>query len=156
MKNEISHFLAKFEVVDVKSFSKLKWKNLVRKKITELNTEFLIEWSRRYKKLDYLSLSNEEFGLKEYFLVLDLDHARLRFRERAQCLRTCKVQFPSNWKNIQMMFQCTHCDEIDSGSSHWRTCSGYTFLRKDKDLDDLHQLITYYQEIIKLRDEEES
>ena len=101
LKNEISHFLSKYEVVNVNSFSKATWRNLVRKKITEMNRNYLIEWSRSYKKLDYLSLANEEFGLKEYFTILGLDQARLKFRERAKCIKTCKVHFPSDWRNIK-------------------------------------------------------
>ena len=116
----------------------------------------MIEWSRKYKKLDYLSLSNEEFGLKEYFSTLNLDQARIKFRERAKCLKTCKMHFPSDWLNIKTMFQCRNCDEIDSGAGHWITCPGFQHLRKSRNLEDMSQLVTYYQEIIRIRDENET
>ena len=43
LKNEISHFLSKYEVVNIDSFWKATWRNLVRKKITEINRNYLIE-----------------------------------------------------------------------------------------------------------------
>ena len=154
LKDEVARFLAKFGIVNVESFSKVKWKFFVRSKISKMNKEFMIEWSRKYKKLDYLSLSNEEAGLKEYFSALSLEQARIKFRERAQCLKTCKTHYPSDWSNIKSMFKCLHCDEIDAGASHWITCQGYQHLRQSKDLEDTAQLVGYYQDIIKLRDEE--
>ena len=115
----------------------------------------MIDWAKKYKKLDYLSLCNEDFGLKTYFSVLSLDQAKVKFRERAKCLKTCKLQFPSDWSNIKSMFKCYHCDDIVSGANHWKTCRGYNHLRLNRDLEDLPQLISYYQEIIKMRDEDD-
>ena len=155
LRDEISHFLAKFEVFEVSTFSKREWKEFVRRKIVQLNREYLIEWCQKYKKLDQLSLSIEEFGLKDYFSILSLDQARVKFRERAKCLRTCKLHYPSDWLNIKTMFKCRHCEDIDSGDGHWKTCSGYKHLRDNKNLDDISQLISYYQEVIKMRDEDE-
>ena len=155
LRDEVVHFLAKFEVTEVSAYSKKEWKYFIKEKIEQLNREFLVEWCQKYKKLDHLSLSIEEFGMKEYFSILSLDQARVKFRERAKCLKTCKLHYPSDWLNIKTMFKCRHCDDVDSGDGHWKICMGYKHLREDRNLDDIFQLINYYQDVIRMRDEDE-
>ena len=82
LRQEIFGFLSKFEVVDVTKFFKEKWKIFVRSSITELNRLRLLDQIKLCKKVDYLSLSCEEFKLKDYFLELTLDESRLFFRSR--------------------------------------------------------------------------
>ena len=45
-------FLAKYKVIDVKLFSKLKWKAFVLEKIKELNRHILLEERKQYKKME--------------------------------------------------------------------------------------------------------
>ena len=64
LRNEVKMFLSKYNVIDVKSFNKLKWKTFVLEKIKELNREFLLEEMKKYKKLDIVDLSLEDLDSK--------------------------------------------------------------------------------------------
>merc|ERR1711954_342884 len=52
LRNEIIHFLSRYEVHDVKSYSKEKWKAFVRDKINHMNREYLETEMYKYKKID--------------------------------------------------------------------------------------------------------
>ena len=146
--NEIQHFLNKHEIVDVKNYSKKEWKDFVKDRIQWENREFLLESSKRYKKLDYLSLSSEEPGVKEYFKNLDLAGSRIKFKERSGCMTTCKASFLS--QNLTSMF-CTFCQSKSiCNLSHWRRCNGYSKFRISRNLSLDSDIVAYYRDIIDL------
>ena len=131
---------------------KKEWKNLMRKKIESANRSRLIEEAKKYKKIDYVSLSCEEYKIKDYFCNLDLAKARLKFRERAKCMRTCKRHYSSDPNNLKTMFFCQSCDtkSVDV-LSHWRVCESYDHLRINRNFDSDFDLVSYYQDVIDLR-----
>ena len=96
----------------------------------------------------------EEFGLKAYFHNLNLADSRLKFRERSQCMTSCRLDYPNDRENIKSMFSCHHCDEIDSVALHWKYCEAYRHLRENRNLDIDSDLCGYYRDIIKLREED--
>ena len=149
---EVEQFLNRHQIVDIRKFSKKNWKSFVKRTIESENREHLIESSKKYKKIDYLSMSNEDYGIKDYFLKYDLSRARLKFKERSQCMTTCKVHYQSDKQNLETMFICpqTQCDSIDT-LLHWRKCRSYTHLRENRNLDDDFDLLNYYQDVINLR-----
>ena len=73
LRNEIKHFLSRFNVYDVTCYNKLEWKMFVREKIKDLNKEFLLQEMRKYKKIDVNSMARKDFGLKDYFKDLTLE-----------------------------------------------------------------------------------
>ena len=131
-------------------------KKFVHEKIIDLNREFILENSKKYKKLNYLSIACEKYGLKEYFHNLNLSDCRLKFRERAKCMTSCRIDYPSDIENIRAQFKCYHCDEVDNGSLHWKSCSGYEHLRINRNLESDVDLCGYYRDIINLRGQSES
>ena len=150
--NDISHFLNKHEISNVCDYSKQEWRKFVKKTIDHENRESLLEASKKYKKLDYLSLSLEEAGIKEYFLNLDLAGARMRFKERSNCVSTCKDSYRS--KHLTSMF-CNFCSSKSiCNLNHWRICSGYSQYRISRDLSLDSHLVAYLQDIIELRKSE--
>ena len=96
----------------------------------ELNRQKLIEDFKSYKKLDYLELSVEEFGMKDYFLELNLELSCIKFRSRASTVSTCSTHYPSNPEYMKNMFQCyeKNCTELDT-ILHWETSDCYTHLK---------------------------
>ena len=64
LRQEISVFLNKHDIYDVKQFEKHKWKEFVNRSIKSMNRTFLLERMKNYKKLDEVSLSLEEFEAK--------------------------------------------------------------------------------------------
>ena len=122
-------------------------------KLIDMNRQYVIEKSRKYKKLDFVNMACEEYGMKDYFNNLNLPDRRLKFRERSQCLPRCRKHYPSDKENIKVMFKCFHCDEVDDGSLHWKVCSGYAHLRENRNLQSDVDLCSYYRDIIKLREQ---
>ena len=132
---------------------KKDWKELINRKIDSENREFIINWSRKYKKIDTLSLECEEYEMKSYFFSLSLQDSRMKFRERSGCLKTCRVACPSDPANIKAAFKCYECDDLDTGPSHWLNCRVYSKIITERNLDiskDL-DLMQYYKLIIQLR-----
>ena len=98
---EIIEFLNRHEITNIRGFSKKDWKLFVNKAINNENREYLIESSKKYKKIDSLSLSEEEYELKEYFTNYNLKMARLKFKERSSTMSHCKTHYPSDKNNIK-------------------------------------------------------
>ena len=135
-------------------FTKESWKVFVNKKIADMNQNFILENTKRYKKLDYYSMGCEEFGIKDYFVNLRLADARLKFRERCKTMSTCKTDYPSDINHIKSLFTCHNCEEIDSVSLHWKSCPAYSHLRENRNLDSDVDLCAYYRDIINFRNQE--
>ena len=121
LHEEVSQFLSRHQVTDIRKFSKIEWKKYVNRKLRIENRDFLIQWSEKYKKVDSLSLACEEYERKDYFSKLNLAQSRIKFRERSKCMTTCRIDYPSDPGNIKAMFKCFHCDKVDI-LSHWREC----------------------------------
>ena len=117
-----------------------------------MNRGHLIEDARNYKKIDYLSMACEDYEMKEYFTTLDLNRARIKFRERAKCMKTCMTHFSSDQNYLKAMFECINCSEgkIDT-LSHWRECTSFSKFRQHRNLDSDRNLVDYYQDIIQMR-----
>ena len=108
------------------------WKRLVKAAISEGNNAKLLEQIQtKYKKLNYDTLKNEKFEMKEYLEELRLSDARLKFRIRSKMVETIAMNFSSDPIHVNRLWQCTHCDRIDS-QSHVLVCEGYKHLRKEK------------------------
>ena len=62
-------FLTNFNIYNLKEFRKLQFKNLVKKKIWELNKSKLLELAKdkHYKKVDFNNLARNDFKVKSYF-----------------------------------------------------------------------------------------
>ena len=159
LHEEVLPFLIENEIVEVTEYSKKEWKKLVKKKIKEMNRKSLLEDSEKYKKIDEFSLAIEEEGVKEYFSQLTLEESRLKFRDRASCLRTCKRQFSSerfsnHSKNLKTLFLCENCppgsEKVDV-PSHWHSCPGLEIFKFQRDLSQDSGLLSFYQDIIDYR-----
>ena len=161
LAREVSAFLVTNEILDAREFSKMQWKKLVTEKTIHENKTSLLEEAKKYKKLDEIELATEEYGMKEYFIELNLSQARLKFRERCLSMYTCKCHFssmrfsqPEN-RDLNSLFLCEDCD---SGSvdvlSHWRTCSGLAKYHYQRRLEDDVQLAAFYADVISHRQKE--
>ena len=107
-------FLNKHEIIDIRKFTKKQWKTFVDAKISSENRNFLIEWSKNYKKINSLDLENEEYERKQYLYKLSLAQARIKFRERSKTMKLCRTHFSSDRSNFDAVFQCFHCPKIDN------------------------------------------
>ena len=160
LREEILPFLSQHEVIDVSKYSKMEWKRFVTGKIREASRQALLEGMKKYKKLDVLSQSAEEYELKPYFKNMSLALSRVNFRVRCNTVSHCRLHFPSHPRYFSQMFSCPEgCLEPDSRGplldslNHWSVCSRYASWRRGSDLSEPNQLLQYYLTIIKHRDE---
>ena len=154
--DEVQGFLNRHEIVDVRKYTKIKWKNMIKRLIKGENRDFLIKTSQKYKKIDYLSLADEEYETKDYFSKYDLAKARIKFKQRSNCMPYCKMHSPSDKLNIETLFECPEGCGFQDSIFHWRRCRAYEHLRNNKNLDNEFDLLSYYQNIINLRKQEQS
>ena len=150
LHNEVNMFLVEHEITDVGRFSKAEWKTHISKILESENRKNLLHKSRNYKKLDYISLSLEDYELKDYFCSLDLERARMRFKERSGCVSTCRRQFSSEF--IRRSFYCPSCNtqSVDV-IKHWVRCSSYQKFLISRDIQTEKGLLSFYLDVINYR-----
>ena len=110
---------------------KNSWKKFVSQKINDKNRFSLHELAKGLKKVDFLTASSEEFRIKEYFSTLPLDLARIKYREVAKCMKTCRTHFTSDLTNMRELFLC-HCKSHQDSLDMWWDCPLYRNLRINK------------------------
>ena len=104
--DEIQPFLSKYGVSDITGFSKKDWSLFVKQKIDLENRNHILELSKNYKKLDYLSLSCETYEVKPYFYKLSLAQSRIKFQERSLTLKHVRLHYPSGKEYLKAAFSC--------------------------------------------------
>ena len=104
-----------------------------------------------YKKLDHKVLETEKFEQKSYLSDLHLDQARQKFRLRSFMTKTVKMNFPSDKSYKLDLWKCSHCEKIDT-QSHIKHCTAYEHLRLGKDLQNDNELVTFFKQVIALRE----
>ena len=151
---ECSHYLTQFDIEEFPKYSKLQFKKVINDKILAKNKIDLLDRirSKGYQKLDHKDLSEENFELKSYFLNLTLAEARMKFRLRTKLARTVKMNFSSDRKFTEQLWSCWHCPRVDT-QTHVTVCPAYEHLRENLDFDNDKDLVKYFDQVIKLRDE---
>ena len=147
---ECQPFLVRFGITNLAGYTKLQWKKLINEKLAQVNKSDLLEMMVRSKKLDPKKLADEDFEVKPYFKSLNLVQARIRFRIRSLMTKSVKMNYPSDPRYSRNL-TCCHCEQIDS-QSHILYCPGYEHLREHKNLDDDHDLVLYFQQVLRMRE----
>ena len=132
--------------------SSLSWKRLVKKAILEANRLYLLEQIRsKYEKLDYETLKEEDFMMKDYVKNLNMHEGRMKFYIRSKMVRHVKFNYSSDPVYSSQLWHCTHCDKMDS-QSHILSCESYKYLREGKDIRKDKDLVKYFSDVISLRE----
>ena len=141
-------------------YSKLQFKRVVKQKIYELNRNKIIEQAKckNYKKVNIDKLTSDDFGLKSYFLSLNVTDARLRFKIASFMTPSVKMNFPSNKIFANQLWSCDGCSsESDVGvrdtQHHILNCKAYADYRKGKDFSSDADLVEYFKMVLKKRSE---
>ena len=155
---ECQDFLAKYEIYNLKQFSKLQFKHFVRKKISELNKDKLLVTARKkqYKKVKFDELETNDFKLKEYLRIFNIDDAKLRFRLKSQMVPGVKMNFQSDSKYTLDLWTCDSCrlpGQIGyrDTQQHIFHCSAYGRLRQGRNFEVDADLIDYFKQVLDLR-----
>ena len=156
LMKEYQELCSDLKLPNPKQVSKLSWKRLVKKAVTEANRKNLLEIiQNKYEKLDYDVLKEERYEAKEYLRTLNLYDARLKFAIRSKMVQTVAFNYSSDPKHSSQLWHCTHCDRMDS-QTHILSCDSYLYLRNGKDLSSDKDLVTYFREVISLREKLEN
>ena len=162
---ECQEFLVKFGITKPEKFTKNQWKSLVKNKIAEMNKNDILEQLKPLKKMKHEDYANQKFERKSYMSSLNIAEARMRFKLNAQMTPTIKMNFPSDKVFTRQMWTCSGCVGGDVGSEvvgcrdtqqHVMVCPGYGELREDKNLENDRDLVRYFAQVIKKRQDSDN
>ena len=146
--------------------SKPRWKSRVRKYTLNLNCSQLLEESKTYKKISYLSLVEEEFKRKPYFYELKLADVRDRFRISSKMVEGMKANFPSKYRKNSESLKCVSCKDIlpsnrslnsttdenlESQSHFLEICPVFSDLRSQYDTNSDLGLVEFFKAVVSRR-----
>ena len=152
---EYKKLIEKYELPNIRMFSRMQWKKLVKSEIAKENRLGLLARIKNgYKKLDYDALCYEKFETKDYFKTLNLPDARLKFALRTKMTRTVQMNFKGDPRFSKNGWKCLECDTPDT-QDHIVRCRSYKDIRIGKDLNSDKDLVDYFREVIKMRGEAE-
>ena len=140
---------------DLSIYNKCQWRKLIRFHIHVKNKSDILSRIQSYKKLEYESICNEEYGLKSYLKSMTLLESRTFFAARSHMLRTVQMNYKHNPEYLANSHKCL-CGE-DDHQSHLVLCPSYSHLREGLDLAGSDKdLVLYYQRVISEREEKEN
>ena len=146
---------------NLKEFSKLQFKNLVRKKILELNKSKLLELAKDklYKKVDFNDLASNDFKVKTYFNDMSIADSRLKFKLVSKMLPCIKANFPSDKRYARKSLSCDSCElqnpenteKPKDTQEHVLICRAYESFRQGKNLSNDKDLVQYFRQVMNHR-----
>ena len=131
--------------------------------INNLNRNQLLEDSKRYKKVNYESLVNEDFKRKPYFSQLKLAEIRDRFRISSKMVEGIKANFPSKFRKSGESLKCTSCknvlqsnhslnntteENLESQSHFLEICPVFSDLRSQYDTNSDTGMVGFFKAVI--------
>ena len=157
LAQECHEFLVQHGIVQIKNYSKAQWKSLVKNHIREMNKNNILQQivHEEYKKVDIEQMKNDSFYMKPYMKDMNVHDAR--FKLNAFMTPTVKMNLQSDSEFTRELWTCPGCSEPGdvTGSRdtqrHIMVCTGYENLREDKDLSTDKGLVSYFQQVIKQR-----
>ena len=134
--------------------TKSQWRQIVVEKLGIKNKADILGMCKHYRKLDYFELREDTFELKRFFKDLPLARARTLFCIKVNMIRYTKMNFMNDPVFAKQNYKCENCDKLCS-TDHILICEGYKQLREGKDLSSDSDLITYFQDVIRIRENNE-
>ena len=111
----------------------------------------------KYKKLNLETMKNDSFELKPYMKNMNVSEARLKFKLNSFMTPTVKMNFQSDSVFTRELWTCPGCSipgdvtGCRDTQRHIMVCTGYESLRQDKDLSTDKGIVSYFQQVMKLR-----
>ena len=126
---------------------------MVKKAIRRKSEDKIQEEVQTYSKLRN-KYNNDILETKNYINEMKLRNSRTMFRARSSMLKDVKMNQKSNPKYAAELWKCDDCMSIDT-QSHIIWCPAYAPLREGKNLYDDSDLVTYFQQVLKIREDME-
>ena len=105
----------------------------------------------KYSKLKQIGSSNECLEIKDYVKNMSLRKARMNFSLRSHMI-DCKMNKKSDKANSDNLWKCDFCKNLDS-QSHILWCPAFSPLREGKSISNDHDLVEYFLNVMKIREE---
>ena len=138
-------------VHDLKTLNKYQWKQKTKEAVKAENRRQLLEDMKKYTKIQYSDLQNDDCVMKDYFKQFFLKDARTKFAIDCKMLVSVKSHFSSDKGFSDELWECeAGCGRVDS-VRHITVCPGYEDLRTNRDLDNSLDQVHYFQDVIELR-----
>ena len=147
LARECEDFLIRFRITNVSSYTPLQWKNFVRRQISQMNQEEILQKMQKYKKISYKEFEGRQFEPQPYLKSMSTADARLRFKILARMTPTVGMNFKNDKDHRKTGWSCPDCAEPDT-QEHVLACSKYALMREDKDLEKDMDLVEYFKEVI--------
>ena len=160
---ECQDFLVKFGITDASKYTPYQWKGLVKSKISELNHHDILEEIKHSKKISYEEYVGQKHERKAYLSSLNISDARMKFKLNSRMTPTIQMNFPSDPEFTRQLWTCSGCidgvdgDRVDGSrdtQEHVIICPGYAGLRENKNFDDDKDLVRYFSQVIKMRQDD--
>ena len=98
------------------------------------------------KKLQNIKASDFK-NLQPYFSDKNIENARIKFKIRTKMLKKIPGNLKNQYKNVQNGLKCDFCVE-EMTQNHCISCPGRKESRKDLDMSNLDDLVTYFKTIL--------
>ena len=142
------------DIIDGKfEITKTKWKSMVKRAI-RVNYEIESKTKmRNFSKLKDGPMLNEKFCRKEYLMKMNLTDARMNFRLRSKTTNV-KLNQKSSKSHAAKLWKCGEWGYLDS-QSHIMWCTYFAPLREGLDVKNDLDVVHYFQQVFKHRNENE-
>ena len=151
--SECEQFLSELKISDdPSSYSKYRWRCLIKSRIHDKNRLDILTEVQSYKKLDYDKLVTEEYGLQPYLKNMTVPLARTCFASRAMMLSSVQMNFKNNPEFRANDYRCG-CGEYDH-QVHLTSCPQYKHLKEGLNMETDTGLVRFYQLVIREREKE--
>ena len=137
------------DIIDGKSMSKIKWRTSVKNAIKSCYENELQE-KMTTSKLKDGPLVDEIFEKKDYITAMNISDARTNFRLRSNTTN-CKMNRKSDPGYAANLWKCDACGNLDT-QCHIMWCPAFTPLREGLDVDNDKDVVHYFQEVFKIRE----
>ena len=134
-----------------RKISKLQWKRLVKKTMYESFGNYLANEIKSSSKLKDGPMVGESFGQKNYLSEMSMHDARTLFRIRSKT-NNIRMNQQNNKENARNLWKCRECGNIDT-QSHILWCPYFANLREGKSINDDADLVSYFTEVFKIRED---
>ena len=149
--------LSQWGINNIEQYSKQSWKREMKLKMKKKNFQDLLQWSKKYKKVDTEMYSNKSHEMGSYLKNLNLNDSRVIFRKNCYMLQTVRLNYKSNTRYKAEGYLCPDCLSLNPPVSHpdhqdeLLTCQGNSDIRLKWDLSDQKQEAAFYRECIARR-----
>ena len=113
--NEVEEFLNDWNVRDYANMSKNQFRQTVKDILYIKNRNDLLDWTKKYRKVDYETCDKEKFETKSYFKTMNIAQSRLYFKVLNFITPTIRANFKSDKKFCAEKFICLDCREEEEG-----------------------------------------